>query len=246
MMRRLGIFALVIVASLTMGANAIKRGPYRFDARVRSHATDCTLLTDGLPDELCYELDSDRIFACEPAVSPCNIVADWVLVSGGGGGAPTTAAYLTLALDAGLSVERDASGLGGRSITCTDTGANGTFTCVADAETYTDTKCMNIDPALATTSWLMWRASAALTITGVDCLVEDATSTVATLQECDANGDACTAVEAAMTCLVTNTTEAAGVDNTGIDAGDYLRVLRGANVGAPAQLIMCFEFTWDD
>ena len=45
---------------------------------------------------------------------------------GGGGGAPVGAAYITLALDAGLSAERVLTA--GTGIAFVDTGANGTLT----------------------------------------------------------------------------------------------------------------------
>ena len=40
--------------------------------RVRSHATDCTQLTDGQPADLCKELDSFRLFLCEPDAGNCS------------------------------------------------------------------------------------------------------------------------------------------------------------------------------
>ena len=106
-----------------------------------------------------------------------------------------------------------------------------------------DTKCINIDPANATTDWFFYRAERALTVTGIDCIVDAATSVVLTLRECDANGASCTATEAAITCAATNTTEASGIDNAAVDAGDILRVLRGTVTGGPAQAFLCFTYT---
>lgn len=130
---------------------------------------------------------------------------------------------------------------GGRSLTHSPTG-----TVVADAELYTDTKCINVDPDHSTTDWFMWRAPVAVTVTGVDCIVDAATSVVMTPYECDGNGGSCIAIEAAITCGITNTTEAAGVDNASIDAGDYIRVTRGTKTGSPTQVILCLEMTYDD
>lgn len=129
---------------------------------------------------------------------------------------------------------------GGRSLTC----AAGN--CDADAELYTDVKCINIDPAAATTNWFMWRAPFTVTITGVDCIVDAATSVVLTPQECDGNGGTCSNIEAAITCATTNTTESGGIDNNSIDAGDWIRVTRGTVTGSPTQAVLCLEMTYND
>lgn len=128
----------------------------------------------------------------------------------------------------------------GRSVTL-----NGT-TLDADAELYTDVKTANIDPASAVTSWFVWKAPHAVTITGLDCLVDAATSVVLTARECDADGANCTDIEAAMTCGTTNTTEASGIDNNSIDAGDTIRITRGTVTGTPTQAVMFIEFTRND
>ena len=129
----------------------------------------------------------------------------------------------------------------GRSLTAPSAG-----TIDADAELYTDTKCINIDPAATTTDWFMYRTDAAITVTGIDCIVDAATSVVLTLRECDANGGTCGATEAAITCAATNTTEAAGIDDAAVDAGDWMRVLRGTVTGSPAQAVLCFTFQVND
>jgi len=129
----------------------------------------------------------------------------------------------------------------GRSLTAPSAG-----TIDADAELYTDTKCINIDPAATTTDWFFYRTDAAITVTGIDCIVDAATSAVLTLRECDANGGTCGATEAAITCATTNTTEAAGIDDAAVDAGDWMRVLRGTVTGSPAQATLCMTFTKND
>lgn len=129
----------------------------------------------------------------------------------------------------------------GRSLTAPTAG-----TVDADAELYTDVKCVNISPAATTTDWIAFRAPLAMTITGIDCIVDAATSVVLTPRECDANGANCVDIEAAITCGTTNTTEASGVDNASIDAGDWVRVTRGTVTGTPTQASLCFELTWND
>ena len=68
-----------------------------------------------------------------------------------------------------------------------------------------------------------------LTITGVDCIVEDATSAVLTVQECDANGNSCTTIES-LTCLTTLVSDN-GVDDSSVAAGNMLRVTVGTVTG---------------
>lgn len=129
----------------------------------------------------------------------------------------------------------------GRSLTAPSAG-----TVDADAELYTDVKCVNIDPGATTTDWFMFRAPVAMTVTGVDCIVDAATSVVLTVRECDANGGSCSDIEAAITCAATNTTEASTVDNASLDAGDWIRVTRGTVTGSPTQAVLCLELTLND
>jgi hypothetical protein len=116
----------------------------------------------------------------------------------------------------------------------------------ADTELFTKTKCINIDPDATTTDWIFFRAEAAITVTGIDCLVDAATSVVATVQECDGNGANCSNIEAAITCAATNTTEATSIDNASVDAGDWVRVTRGTKTGSPTQVNVCVTYTVDD
>ena len=106
---------------------------YQF-ARVRSHATDCTGLTDGNEGEVCYEQDADTVYVCEPTAGACDTAAEWRQVSGAGG-APTGAQYLVLALDGTLTAERRF--VDGAGILATDGGANGDYT-LATASSETD------------------------------------------------------------------------------------------------------------
>lgn len=133
--------------------------------------------------------------------------------------------------------------------TCIGTGANPYDDSpdndgeVPDDITVTRTKCINVDPSHSTTNWLFFRANASLTITGIDCIVDAATSVVMTLRECDSNGGSCGDTEAAITCLATNTTEASGIDDASVDAGDWMRITRGTMTGSPTQAELCVNYT---
>lgn len=120
-------------------------------------------------------------------------------------------------------------------------------TVVSDATLSTDrlTKSMTIETPVAAETFFFFRADEAATVTGIDCIVEDATSAIITVQECDADGDTCTAIEAAMTCAVTNTAHASTIDNASIDAGDRIRVLVGTVSGTPGQVAVDVTGTWD-
>ena len=49
--------------------------------RYRSHATDCTSLTDGKSKDLCQDLDDGATWQCIPTSGNCNTTAEWIKVS---------------------------------------------------------------------------------------------------------------------------------------------------------------------
>ena len=133
--------------------------------------------------------------------------------------------------------------IAGRSLTLT---AGSPDTLDADPELYTHTKCTTIENPLSTDDIIVFRAETALTITAIDCIVGAATSAQMTLNECDGNAGTCSAIEAVITCAVTNTTEASAIDNASIDAGDWIRIDVGTVTGTVGQLAVCFSFTCND
>jgi len=60
-----------------------------FSWRYREDATDCTSLTDGKQRDLCYELDDDTLYKCDPTAGDCDTAGEWKAVSGGGSGTIT-------------------------------------------------------------------------------------------------------------------------------------------------------------
>lgn len=116
----------------------------------------------------------------------------------------------------------------------------------ADPELYTQTRCLNVNPASPVTDLLFFRADKAITVTGIDCLVEPAGSLEMTLRECDGNAAGCGAIEATVICGTANTTETGGIDAAAVEAGHYLRVLIGRKSGTPVQGLICATFTVDD
>lgn len=129
----------------------------------------------------------------------------------------------------------------GRSLTAPSAG-----TIDADAELYTHTKCMMIESPAVGDDFLFFRAETAITITGIDCLAADGTSVAVLVKECNSNGGACGNTEASITCGTTNTTEASGIDDSAVDAGDWMRIDPGTNTGTVTQLSVCVTFTVND
>lgn len=50
-----------------------------FSWRQRTHATDCTALTDGYAADLCYEIDDQAFYVCRPALAgtACDTTGEW-------------------------------------------------------------------------------------------------------------------------------------------------------------------------
>ena len=106
-------------------------------------------------------------------------------------------------------------------------------------------KTMIIETPTDADNFLFFRTEGNITVTGIDCISEDATSAVITVQECDGDGDNCGTTEAAITCAVTNTAHAATIDTPGIEAGDWVRIDVGAVVGTPGHVAVTVNYTKD-
>jgi hypothetical protein len=90
--------SLVLLAILFLGLASEASAFYAW--RYREHATDCTALTDGKNTDLCYEIDSDTFYKCEPSAGDCS-GAEWKAMAG----APTTVDYLVGTASGSLSAE---------------------------------------------------------------------------------------------------------------------------------------------
>lgn len=114
---------LVLLAILFLGLASEASAFYTW--RYREHATDCTALTDGKNTDLCYEIDADQFYKCEPSAGDCS-GAEWKQMTG----VPTN-----------INDIGDASGSGAISIgsnTITLSGSGGTF-AVTTNTTHTGT-----------------------------------------------------------------------------------------------------------
>lgn len=72
-----------VIDAATTGAT---RGADDAIIQLRRHATDCTAITDGKTGEACYEQDANTFYICEPTAGDCNTGAEWIQITGGGGG----------------------------------------------------------------------------------------------------------------------------------------------------------------
>ena len=108
------------------------------------------------------------------------------------------------------------------------------------------TRCMTIESPVDADNLIFFRVESAITITGIDCLVNAATYAVMTMQQCDANAANCTTTEAAMNCTTSNVTEASTIDDATMAAGTWARIDVGAVSGTPGQLAVCLTATVDD
>jgi hypothetical protein len=130
----------------------------------------------------------------------------------------------------------------GRSLTLDSTTIN------ADAELYTDTKCIIIENPTDDDNFLMFRVPVASTITSLNCIVAAATSAVISFQECDSAGANCAGVdgETTITCDADGQADDGTLSNAGIDAGDWIRLDVGTVTGTVGHLTACMTLTKDD
>lgn len=190
-----------------------------------------------------------------------NNNANMLVVDGGtdtvniGTATPVTSAILNVSSTTGAflpprmtSTQRDAlTATAGMQIYNTTTGQMESYTsswgAMAGGGTVTNTKCMVIENPVSGDNFLFYRTDAAITVTGIDCIVVGGTSVDITVNECNANAASCGATEATITCTTSNTTEASGIDDSAVDAGDWMMIDPGTVTGTVTQAAVCVTFT---
>lgn len=83
---------------------------------VRSHNTDCTLLADGIANEICYEEDDEDLYICEPSIGICDSVPEWKSLSAASTG------YNTVEDETTPLTQRTTIGFTGAGVSCADSG----------------------------------------------------------------------------------------------------------------------------
>ena len=161
-----------------------------------------------------------------------------VLITGGALGTPSSG---TLTNATGLP-------LAGTLITAGRSLTISTNDILADAELYTDTKCMTIETPTSADNFLFFRVPLASTITSIVGIVEAATSATFRIDECDTAGDNCAGIDGATTIVadVDGQADDGSLSNSGIDATDWLRLVVTATSGTPGHLTACVTFTKND
>ena len=149
-----------------------------------------------------------------------------------GSGTPNTGAFTTMTATTPDANDND-----------TSVATTGYVQTEMKADTFS--KTMVIETPTDDDNFLWFRVEGDITVTGIDCIVEDATSAAIIVQECDGDGDNCGTTEASIVCAVTNTAHATTIDDPDIDAGDWLRVDVGTIVGTPGYVAVNINFTKD-
>lgn len=118
---------------------------------------------------------------------------------------------------------------------------------IADADQQ-DSVGILIETPVDADDFLFHRFDEAVTVTGIDCIVEDSTSAVVVIVECDADGDNCgtSRMSESLTCAVTNTADDGTIGESGIVAGARLRAQVGTVTGTPGHVNVTVYYTWDD
>ena len=94
--------------------------------------------------------------------------------------------------------------------------------------------------------FLLFRSARAITITDIHCMVDPADtgeSISLDVQECDATGDNCATVDAAITCDNDGAEDDGTLSNGAIDAGDWVRMVLGAPTGTVSALTFSIHYT---
>lgn len=100
----------------------------------RTHATDCTSLTDGQSGDICWEQDANTIYVCEPSAGACDTAGEWATLAtatvAGLSDVTLTSPALgeTLCVDS-LSPTHFANCQGGTPVSRTVSGATATLDC---------------------------------------------------------------------------------------------------------------------
>jgi hypothetical protein len=93
--------------------------------RMRSHATDCTALTDGLTDEVCWEIDANVFYVCEPSAGDCDTPGEWSSATAAGDGV----GYDEVMEEGAGVTKRAQLNFIGSGVTCVDNGGSTRTDC---------------------------------------------------------------------------------------------------------------------
>lgn len=99
--------------------------------RHRSHDTDCTSLTDGKANELCYEEDTNSIYVCEPSAGDCDTAGEWLRNTA------SVSAYDTVQDEGSGLTARTTLNFIGSAVSCVDNASKTECTISSGSATFT-------------------------------------------------------------------------------------------------------------
>lgn len=68
---------------LTTSETTVQAALDRLDNRLITHASNCPGQTGGKQGDLCYQLDTNAVYFCEPSVGDCDTAGEWIELSTG-------------------------------------------------------------------------------------------------------------------------------------------------------------------
>lgn len=122
-----------------------------------------------------------------------------------------------------------------------------TFVQMADADQRGDWS-KTIETPVDADDLYIYRHEAAVTYTSLHCIVEDATSAVVVIVECDSAGDNCgtSRMSESITCDTNGQDDDGTIGNAAVAAGATIRAQVGTVTGTPGHVMISGDFTYDD
>jgi len=119
--------------------------------------------------------------------------------------------------------------------------ASGTLTCTKPTQTLewaSGAALYTVDPHI-------FKAPAALTIVGIDCIVFAATSVVLSVEECNSSGASCAGVDGSttITCDTDGAADDGALSNPSIDSGDWIKFNFGTHTGSTGGAAVTIRYT---
>ena len=103
--------------------------------------------------------------------------------------------------------------------------------------------CLTIANPVDASDPVWFKAPAAMTVNGINCVIVGGTSVAVDVQECTATDPTtCATLDAAVTCDTNGATDDGAFSNPTIDAGDWVRVFTGAPSGSVTQVTVCLSY----
>jgi hypothetical protein len=117
--------------------------------------------------------------------------------------------------------------------------ASGNLTCSAQTKTFS----VVVPSVAATDDMILFKAPAALTLTGLDCIVSAATSATINIQECDSTGASCADTATADLACDTDGATTTSFTDAAIASGAWVKLDVASISGTPGTLTVTVKYT---